>query len=319
MTAIFNWAYSELFQNYDRGQVESYLPEALEISTTDGLTVHYAETHDNPRLAARSHQWAGMRTALCALFATQGAFGFANGVEWLATEKINVHESPSLNWGAEPNQVAAIRRLTDLLKHHPCFHDRTRLQLIHTDGGNVAVLLRHHAPTNQYLLVVANLDDHTLATASWPLSLAGPGPGGYKDLLTDRAVSLVIEDGIARCDLQAGEVLCLAPSETAFPQPESSEGPLAARVPRVEHQRRRAKVLDLIAYWNGDHCDHLDIDALAQNLAEDPMAVCRHLRSPAGDPGVHSSGGIGRFCDVGVDFCFGRWFSSSFGHSQLPS
>jgi starch synthase (maltosyl-transferring) len=101
-------------------------------------------------------------------FRPQGAFGFANGVEWFATEKINVHESPSLNWGAEPNQVAAIRRMTDLLKHHPCFHDRTRLQLIQADGGNVAVLLRHHGPTDQRLLVVANLDDQTPATASWP-------------------------------------------------------------------------------------------------------------------------------------------------------
>ena len=107
-TANLNWAYSELFQNYDRAQIEHYLPEANDISATHGITVHFAETHDNLRLAARSPVWARMRTALCALASHQGAFGFANGVEWLATEKINVHEDPSLNWGAAPNQVADI-------------------------------------------------------------------------------------------------------------------------------------------------------------------------------------------------------------------
>jgi starch synthase (maltosyl-transferring) len=284
--ANFNWAYSELFQNYDRGQMEAYLPQAFEISTTDGLTLHYAETHDNLRLAARSHRWAAMRTALCALFAPQGAFGFANGVEWFATEKINVHESPSLNWGAEPNQVAAIRRMTDLLKHHPCFHDRTRLQLIQADGGNVAVLLRHHVPTDQRLLVVANLDDQAPATASWPSTAAGPAPAQFTDLLSDRSIALAARDGVTRCELQAGEVLCLAPSEAHFQWPEPSDRPLVAVGPRVEHQRRRAKVLDLVAYWNGDRCDHLDIDALADTLAKDPMTLYRRLRPPASEPGV---------------------------------
>jgi hypothetical protein len=74
-TANLNWAYSELFQNYDRSQLERYLPEAIEISAADGLTVHFAETHDNLRLAARSHTYARMRTALCALAAPSGAFG----------------------------------------------------------------------------------------------------------------------------------------------------------------------------------------------------------------------------------------------------
>ena len=64
-----------------------------------------------------------MRTALCALASHQGAFGFANGVEWLATEKINVHEAPSLSWGASPNQVAEIARLSRLLKHEGIKHE----------------------------------------------------------------------------------------------------------------------------------------------------------------------------------------------------
>ncbi len=96
----FNWAYSELFQHYTREEITRYLPFALEVSDTCGHMVHYAETHDNNRLASVSNTYAKMRTALCALFSVSGGFGFANGVEWFAAEKINVHECPGLNWGA---------------------------------------------------------------------------------------------------------------------------------------------------------------------------------------------------------------------------
>ena len=62
-----------------------------------------------------------LRNQLCALTSTQGAFGFTCGVEWLATEKIIVHECTGLNWGAEENIVHAMARLGRLLNHHPCF------------------------------------------------------------------------------------------------------------------------------------------------------------------------------------------------------
>ncbi len=119
--ANFNWAYSELFQNYDRSQIEGYLPGAIEISRSQGIMLHYAETHDNNRMAAVSQCFSRMRTALCALCSQQGAFGFANGVEWYATEKINVHGASSLNWGDSANQVDEIRRLNSLLRVHPAF------------------------------------------------------------------------------------------------------------------------------------------------------------------------------------------------------
>ncbi|MBW2217002.1 MAG: glycogen debranching protein, partial [Deltaproteobacteria bacterium] len=121
-TANLNWAYSELFQNYDRMQIEDYLPEPIEISYEDGVMIHFAETHDNLRLAERSKRYARMRTALCALCSQHGGFGFANGVEWFAPDKIDVHRENSLNWGAKPNQVQLIGRLNRLLKIHPTFH-----------------------------------------------------------------------------------------------------------------------------------------------------------------------------------------------------
>lgn len=127
----FNWAYSELFQHYTREEITRYLPFALEVSDTCGHMVHYAETHDNNRLASVSNTYAKMRTALCALFSVSGGFGFANGVEWFAAEKINVHECPGLNWGARKNQVDFIRRLNTILKTHPTFFKTAQLTFIH--------------------------------------------------------------------------------------------------------------------------------------------------------------------------------------------
>ena len=98
-TAGLNWAYSELFQNDDRKAISHYLPQADHLNKTAGVMVHFAETHDNNRLAARSKPWAKMRTAICALFSRFGAFGFANGVEWFADEKIDVHGASSLKLG----------------------------------------------------------------------------------------------------------------------------------------------------------------------------------------------------------------------------
>ncbi|MCM8525177.1 MAG: alpha-amylase family glycosyl hydrolase, partial [Lentisphaeraceae bacterium] len=91
-----NWAYSELFQNYDKSQISHYMDYSKYVSKSQGLMVHYAETHDNNRLAAESKTWAKMRTSLCALISHNGAFGFTNGVEWYADEKIFVHRSSGL-------------------------------------------------------------------------------------------------------------------------------------------------------------------------------------------------------------------------------
>ena len=91
------WAYSELFQNYSGREVTSYLDYALRQSTRVGVYAHYSETHDNPRLAERGRVWSLMRNQLCALTSVSGAYGFTCGVEWLAREKINVHQSGGLS------------------------------------------------------------------------------------------------------------------------------------------------------------------------------------------------------------------------------
>ena len=99
-----DWAYSELFQTEDRSAFERDMPGALALSAEAGPLIHFAETHDNNRLAARSREYARMRVAVAALLSHQGCFGITNGVEWFADEKIDVHGASGLRWGAAENQ-----------------------------------------------------------------------------------------------------------------------------------------------------------------------------------------------------------------------
>jgi predicted glycogen debranching enzyme len=285
--ANLNWAYSELFQNYSREQIEAYLPGALEIAESDGLTLHYAETHDNPRLAARSHVWARMRTALCALLAPWGAFGFANGVEWLAPEKINVHHSPSLNWGAPVNQVAEIRRLTELLKHHPAFQAGARLELVQEGAGNVVMMLRHHEASGERLLVAANLDDDRATEAHWNPDRCGIDRQPLTDLLTGRRVTAAAAGPLQKVSLRPGEVLCLSAASSAPSMAADRESP-SGRLPEPRRrQRLRALVLDVWRTFEGlgDLGDR-DLDAAAEELARSPWDFCRQANPASQEPRV---------------------------------
>ena len=140
-----NWAYSELFQNFDKAQISHYMDYSKYVSKSQGLMVHYAETHDNNRLAAKSKTWAKMRTSLCALISHNGAFGFTNGVEWYADEKIFVHRASGLNWGAKDNQVQHITELTKLLNEHPAFRDGSSIKLISHNTPSILCFSRTDA------------------------------------------------------------------------------------------------------------------------------------------------------------------------------
>lgn len=283
-TAGFDWAYSELFQNYDRGQIEAYLPGALEISRQDGLLVHFAETHDNDRLAARSISYARMRTALCALLSHLGGFGFANGVEWLATEKIIVHESSSLNWGAEINQIDFIRRLTAILKTHPAFQDQTCIRFVQAGSGNCLALHRCHEPSQKKLLVVVNLDDRKSAQACWSpqhdaLSLW--------DLLSGDAVALFESDGRHCCSLGPGQVMCLTDDFGDVRRLNQDQEQPPAVPDHLHRQCFRAKVLDIRRAARGlQDIEDLDMDQAVSLLAADPVACCRRFGPFTSEPRV---------------------------------
>ena len=211
--AGLDWAYSEIFQTYDRGQFEQYLPSAIARAEKYGALVHFAETHDNNRLAAGGHAYARLRVALAALLSHQGAWGIANGVEWFATEKIDVHGKNDLNWGAADNMVGLIASLNRLLNGHPAFSGASHQELIQRGGGNFLAVLRT-SPTHQ-VLTLANLDCGKSVQAHWD---GGRFPeGGCTELLGDRPFDL--RQGHA---LGPGEFMCLAREmrpDASAPQP----------------------------------------------------------------------------------------------------
>jgi glycogen debranching enzyme/glycosidase len=182
------WAYSELFQNFGGLSVGGYLEHHLRACRSAGTLVHYSETHDNARLAAHregtsdsmperwpsgqnredpqpdpvSQQpnlaWSRHRNRLCALTSISGGFGFTCGVEWAATEQINVHSSRGLAWGREPNLVSELAALNRLLADHPCFFDGAKVKRLSPDGSPVVALHRVSAEGKDSVLVLLNTD-----------------------------------------------------------------------------------------------------------------------------------------------------------------
>ena len=192
--AGLDWAYSEIFQIYDRNAFEWYLPGAIERARKFGALVHFAETHDNDRLAKSGHVWARLRVALAALLSHQGAWGIANGVEWFATEKIDVHGKNDLNWGASENLVEFIAQLNALITHHPDFAGNEPIRLIERGDGNFLAVVRGST------LILANLDCGHGVSAHWD-SAAFPAASEPLDLLRGECVR--VDDGLW---LEPGEV-----------------------------------------------------------------------------------------------------------------
>jgi starch synthase (maltosyl-transferring) len=162
------WAYSELFQNHSGPQVASYLDHHFKESRRVGLLVNYSETHDNDRLAKRGRAWALLRNRLCALASVSGGFGFTCGVEWLATEKINVHDRTGLAWSNPDNLVAELGRLNRLLADHPCFLDGAKCMRLSPMDSPVYALLRESAEGNDAVLVLVNNDVERAQTLALP-------------------------------------------------------------------------------------------------------------------------------------------------------
>lgn len=237
------WAYSELFQNYTGAEVAAYLQHSYNQSRHAGLLIHYSETHDNPRLAARGKAWSLLRNRLCALTSVNGGFGFTCGVEWLAREKINVHGSPGLAWNAAENLVPELARLNRLLGEHPCFFDGARLARVSKTDSPVYALLRQSEEGWDQVLVLLNTDNrpHSIRLDSRDLarlkslnleqtqaveledkSLAETIPNGvasplstWCDLLGQAPPVAQLQDNEVVFSLAAGAAYCLAPSPTA--------------------------------------------------------------------------------------------------------
>ncbi len=287
-----NWAYSELFQNYSRDQIQWYLPDALKISESKGLLVNFSETHDNSRLAAKSHEFARLRTALCALASPNGAFGFANGVEWYASEQINVHGAKSLNWGNDVNMIDFIRRLNALLYNHICFGPNCRIRLLENHGGNSVALLRE-ASSGEKLLVFVNLDDE-LENEVIP-AVPDLQKNDWIDLLSGNTYN------IEKISLHPGQVLCLSIDKEDMPRLDEAMENNFAEPARCFRQRARDAVLKLLeaAHGFGD-VSSFDIEALVDMMLESPEACCEKISGSKFPPLVRWTNGIDQRREVMV-------------------
>ncbi len=153
-----NWAYSELFQNYSREEIINYLGYAQHVSAGKGVLVHYAETHDNDRLAKKGKTYTVMRLYISALTSFSGAWGFTNGVEWLANEKINVHRNTGLNWGSKNNLVNEIANLNKILAENPAFWQTGNLNVLDLDNDELFAFTRSTENPCDTVLCIINLN-----------------------------------------------------------------------------------------------------------------------------------------------------------------
>ena len=247
--ANMNWAYSELFQNYSKEQVEGYLNYAWRESLGNGLMVHYAETHDNSRLAAVSETYAKMRTALSALASMNGAFGFANGVEWFAKEKIDVHEARGLSWGATPNQVEMIGKLNTLLLTHPAFHNGATATTIDSGSPNAVVFRRIDASGKKIVLCAVNLDCARSTVINWdPHASCSSGLTSY-DLLSAETVDIKVVDHMRfQLELAPGEARCLSCDPDDLARIQKANASIFDRFSKTEVQEAQSMALKCIAF-----------------------------------------------------------------------
>lgn len=262
-----NWAYTELFQVYGASSVRGYLSYLCDNGSNYGLGVNFAETHDNSRLASVSPRWAEMRVTLAALSAPCGAFGIANGVEWLATEKIDVHGASALNWGSEQNLVDYISKLNRILRCHPAFGKRGTMYV--AGHGSGVGLVRGSCDGSSRVLVIFNVEEHDGAYLEWK-------DGDYAvtdvtlDLLTGRRPALSRIRGGWRLDLAPGESVCLSEHDLGWWENRDADV--------LSLQRMREQIMKALVYCRGyiDMGD-CDMDGLLACLRKGGCSLLREI------------------------------------------
>lgn len=208
------WAYSELFQEYTGDRIASYLDHAIKQSRCVGTLIHYSETHDNPRLAEKGRVWSLMRNRLCALTSINGGYGFTNGVEWLADERVNVHNARGLAWGSEENMLKELSQLNTLLAGHPCFHDGAILKRLSPDDSDVYAIERESA-CGQKILILVNIDHespHGLEINKEDLE----ADESWIDLINTSNLDADWDSGKVQFSLDPGQVCCLSSDKADF-------------------------------------------------------------------------------------------------------
>ena len=278
----FNWAYSEIFEATERDAIYSQLDYALECQNNAGMLVNFAETHDNNRLASKSPLWARLRTAMSALLAPAGAFGIANGVEWLATEKIDVHGASSLNWGAQDNLREHLAALNHLLTTHPAFHAEARLRMPFGAEGGAVGLLRIPANPDDAVLVIVNTSTEQPNVFRWNFQEFNPGQYAV-DLLSGRRCYCRQTQCQLETSVAPGGFLCLA-----LHAPQTVKAQETAKDKNAKPARRPANANDwqalkanALSFWvtQKGYKDFgtQSIDTLAETLYCEPNAFLRQV------------------------------------------
>ena len=268
------WAYSELFQNHGPKDVSGYLDHAFAMGARLGPLVHYSETHDNDRLAVRGAPWSLLRNRLCALASQSGAWGFTCGVEWLASEKIDVHGSTGLRWGQAPNLVRELAQLNGLLAEHPCFFDGARLTRLSAPHSWVLALLRESEEGRDRCLVLVNLDP----AKDRPLDLAAEGTALARAMAVDLLGQGLPEWGF---DGEGQPCLMLAPGRSYVLAETRAPRGLAGD----DYRRARAQAAwalqCLVAVLPAEQLGPAPWRTLAERVAGSPsafLAALAHLR-----------------------------------------
>ena len=278
-SAGLNWAYSELFQNYTKEQIEPYLRYCETVNSGSGLMVHFAETHDNNRLALVSKEYSVMRTAFSALLSYNGTLGITNGVEWFATQKIDVHGAAPLNWGSSKNQITQIRRLQVLLSLHPAFFARSSLRLLENDNADSISVVREDAVKEHKILILINLNESSSVRCRWPQSGFPITGETLFDLLSGRKIVCTSEEEQNGLTIEAQQVLCLTTGEEDLRQLELAQRRTTYSEPEYAlRQRIRAELFKVITEYQGlRDVAAFDVEQLAAHFTEKPEAFCAQM------------------------------------------
>jgi len=257
-----DWGYSELFQNYSRSEVERYAAYQNRISSTRGTLINFAETHDNNRLAATGKQFARMRCVLMCLLADDGAFGFTNGVEWFAEEKVDVHEARSLNWGATDNMVDLLQKLHGIMRLHPAFYGGAKKMWQNFENSNALAIRREK--DGRALLGLINLDWQNPAKLRFSNDLWREGFKENFDLLSGRKYTLEQTGNEFNVMLAPGEFCLLTSTQEDIVQLQDI---LATpfRTPEIIRQQKLMLALGKALYAAGVRLDS-NIDKLLEDF-----------------------------------------------------
>ncbi|WDE99235.1 amylo-alpha-1,6-glucosidase [Lentisphaera profundi] len=254
-----NWAYSELFQNYSKDQISNYMKYSEDFSHKYGAMVHYAETHDNMRLAATSPLWAEARTTLSALLSHNGCFGFTNGVEWLATEKVNVHGASGLNWGSDHNLIKKIKELNTLLHSHPAFFENSQITELPLANSSLIAFERRSESGETPLIVLINLHMEDAQDLDLSYSIK------FSDTLIGQSNHLYNDDKLA-LTLKPGEIICLGNKEDQITSPKTKM-----------NRSKAQKIITKLSYKLSNYAILDEIDAHVDALLTSPLKWLKSL------------------------------------------